>query len=219
MSNHPILLLCSTLLCLSFFSCGGEGEQVFAKAESIFASRSLLDEDSLHHHFNANTVEFLTEVGELTAANNIPGLEALGERNQCPITTVLLGQAIQRIFSDSAENISASNVIVLMSLMDLGVFRNSEDLALKPYEIGSVDENVATVKVTVPTGYDNTKILTEYTFNKEEEKWKLDLPSTLKFHDNLFRKLNKKQGLPIPVFAEQYLDSESSTIQFRYRSQ
>ena len=217
---HPsIRVFFLLLLCGTFYRCTSASDEAFSAMETLLGSESLSHADSVAHHFNENTFAYLEEVQALVRADDMHGLEALGKQNDCPITTTIIGKSLQPIVADSTgEAWKTSTVMVLLDLMDFGIYRHSEEFPFRTYEVLEATDEQARVNVTVPTGSGNAKLLSTFRLDKEGDHWKLDYPSTLRFHEAVFRQAVKRRGISVAQFADEYLQSNGSAIEFSYRS-
>ena len=217
---YPILRAASILLiCGTLVRCNSAADEAFTAMDQLLKSENLSHSDSLEYRFNEGTFAYLEKVQDLAKRNNMPGLEALGKEHDCPITTTILGKTLQPIAIDSSGSLmEPGSVMFLLDLMGFGIYRHSLEQPFKAYEAVEASNDQALINVTVPTGVGNAKLLFAFRMEKEGDRWKLDYPSTLRYHEAIFRQSMKRQGLSVTEFADQYINSENSQLEFHYRA-
>ena len=209
-----MLLICATLV-----HCNSAADEAFTAMDQLLKSENLSHADSLKYRFTEATFAYLDKVQDLARRNNMPGLEALGKEHDCPVTTTILGKTLQPIaIESSGSRMELGSVMFLLNLLDYGIYRHSTNQPFKAYEAVEATSEEALINVTVPTGVGNAKLLFGFRLEKEGDRWKLDYPSTLRYHEAIFRQSMMRQGLLVIEFADQYINSDNSQMEFRYRA-
>ena len=211
--KYLFLIFCLTTL----MSCS-ESDDV-EQAFTVVTNRlGIGDRERIKRSFDQETHDY---VGKLVAcARNREAERALllGRQNVIPISTMILYYSM----AGTEEQVDTSSVYsedylwTYFRLDGTGVFRHSAKLPIKIYEEPFIFGDIAKLEVSIPAE-DNARLLTTYLFNREEDIWKLNLPSTMGVMEKIHKQNQKKSGLDMDAYARRASSMAGSSVKFEYR--
>lgn len=208
------------LAIVTLFSCGKEKEAIQNSFETIKTTVQEMNSENLLDMIDEDSKNYFKEVENLLRNKSEFKLEELGEKYKCELMTRLLYQVMEEPDSISVEERSLEEMIMITQLVGMGMLNpaNLDRFFFKEVEKVNNDKATAIIRLrTQPNS--NTFITTKYIFTKEEDKWKINIPSTFGFDEKILNMQWRRSGGPARSFIDEYIvsDNKQEAIQFQYR--
>lgn len=217
MKSIYVLLL--AVFALQFNSCQTESRALNTHF-SVF-KQALVSGDNtvLFDQFDKETQEYLTKIAEMA----LWGEDRLSEKNdfcrqaEHSLSTHLLLKASELMAQlEEAETYGPLKVIFNAQMLKFHFFDETTAQGMTFVEVESMQGDEAKVKVNIPMN-GQAKVQSTYTFHYEEEKWRLNLASTLRLSEKILQSQWQNSGQGEREFIEQLLLNGSSGVNVYYR--
>lgn len=214
------LLLFTPLLFL-FSSCGKDA-RLAQRAFTEIITEQEWTEEKAEQYFTKLSLTYLQKLAETSNATDYSMAEKLGfEYGPQLVTMKMHGELniYKNIIKPEENSLSLQDVLHLMQLNGTGILGMSLQNRLKFREVADVSGSKAQVKVSVATG-GKAKIISNYIFEKEDEKWKINLLSTLTMEEKVLKQNLRRSPLrnDKAAFIVNHLSSPPQEMQFQYRT-
>ena len=180
------LLLITTL----FIRCGGSENELESTFNNI---KNIEDRFELLNELDQGSHDFIDKILAMSKANDADSITIFSNEYPSPLTTQLLVQSAKSI-RPQFPKMNRLDILYLVDFLDMG-FLGKEYKANYFYKgLEGIDGTTALVnaKYLAKVAPKKIYIESEFKFNKEEEKWKLNLPSTFSFSEQILNKLWRK---------------------------
>ena len=220
--RHSVM---AAVLLFSLTRCGGD--PVVNRFDEIILQIDHGQPYAVFSMLDASSEEYFDKLVESVRSGDPEAAEYAGQLRGIPIMSLLLYERLT-VDVDSLEQFGeyveqSSTGTELRSMLDMllmvnriGVFRHSRELPIKREEGTTINGDISPLRVTVPTGK-GARLESTYLFAKEEDRWNLNYPSTLKAVESIHRQAQRKSGLDPYQYAKQVVTTSGGPIQFEYR--
>lgn len=208
------------LAIITLFSCGKNEEEIQNTFEALKVNIKEMKSENILSMIDEDSKNYFREVENQLRNKSEYKLEELGEKYKCPLKTRLLFQVLEQPDSVSVEERSIEELLLISQIIGMGILNPSNMDRIFFKNVEEVNNNTATAIIRIRTQPNsNTFITTKYIFTKEEDKWKINLPSTFGFDEKILNMQWKRSGGAARTFIEEYIDSDNKqeAIQFQYR--
>ena len=189
-SITKILTILSFLVFI--FSCNSKETPI--KTAFIEARYTAVEEGPifLKDHLDQESIQFLEDLGKYSRTESYDFIETFGESVNAPMSIMML----YSVANQHQAMLSGVENEVLMYIVaqftKTGIYNNATSISFK--ELEKEMEDTAYAKIAIKAAQ-NTYLETRYKFTKEEGKWKLNFPSTLRTSENLLKQQARKMRL------------------------
>ncbi len=204
-----------------FTACSGAEKEVEDTFTTIINLHTSDNRSNIEDYFDDATHQYIAHLIDHARDGDEIDADDLGLRNELPISTMTLYYSLAETEAqpDTSGSVVFSEEFVWLYFLisGSGVFRHTKEYPIKIRDGATLlSDTRAELSVAIPTG-NNALLGTTYIFNKEDNKWKLNLLSTMKIMEKIHTQNQRRSGLGVNEYAKQTSRSGSDELQFQYR--
>jgi len=212
-------LLPFLFLSILLSSCeSGKVESTFTEIVDLHTSD---DRSGIEDYFDKDTHSYIDQLAECAKSGDVDKAYFIGKERDATISTLIIYYSLagtEEKPDTTVSDLSATKEFIWLYFMldGTGVFRHAKDHPIRIYDGATVRGDVADLNVGIPTG-NNAVLGTNYVFNKEDEAWKLNFPSTMRVMEKIYVQNQRNSGLSFRDYAKQVSQQSGGELQFKYR--
>jgi hypothetical protein len=214
---NRLLFFAALILFSLLISCSGAGEveETFTTILNLHVSD---DRSGIEDYFDEDTHYFIEQLVKNGRNREAEKANYLGQQNEVPISTMILYYTLAGTDErpDSSSLFSEDFLWAYFPLDGTGVFRHTNELPIRIHDNPVVYGDVANLSVSVPTG-NNARLGTKYRFNREGDRWKLNLASTMELMEKIHKQNQRSSGLGVQEYAMRASQQVGKELGFQYR--
>lgn len=169
-------------------------------------------------YLDQESIAYFSRIMDLAQEEPFQSGTFLTEYPECRYTTSVIIEIVRQFFRELEIDDKIGTAIFAARLLGAGPFGFEGKDKYSIYDFKKIGKDKAIVNVQIKVS-GNTNILSEYHFNKENDRWKLDAPSTFKLIEKILAAKWRNIGGAEYEFAISYLKQTESESTFRIRSQ
>ena len=215
----PLPLVVFIFLSLLLSNCQSESRALHTHFNLFKQALVAGDNTVLFDQFDQETQEYLTQIAEMAlwSENRLTEKKVFCRQAEHTLSTHLLLQASELMAQlEETESYGPLKVIFNAQMLKFHFFDEATAQGMTFVEVEELIGNEAKVKVNIPMN-GQAKVQSTYTFHLEEEKWRLNLASTLRLSEKILRSQWQNSGQSERDFIEQLLLNGSSGVNVYYR--
>ena len=197
-----------------FFGCV-DSEEIFRK--NFEALKNSDDLDEIISLLDEGSKEYFSELGKVAMKGKESEVDWFCNRTQVPFMSRYLIQFLGTVKQvDSTATFDLRTVIQYARLGEFGLlgFNSKQRYSFK--ELDHVEGNQALTIFRVSANA-TTNVTSRVQFNLEDEKWKINFPTSLSYAEKFLKKAWQKSGMAQREFVDDVLENGLSGVEFFIR--